>query len=71
MAEVTASSADRDAPTHPEEMRATYKLRIGNMISVESTARITPAGIVTVGVTTLLVALAFTALAKPRRRPWR
>ncbi len=60
-----------DIPAHPQEMKATYKVRVGNMISVESTARITPAGVVAVGVTTLLVALAFTALAKPRRRYWR
>ncbi len=71
MAKVTTSSADSDTPLHPEEMKATYKVRVGNMISVESTARITPAGVVAVGVTTLLVALAFTALARPRRRYWR
>jgi hypothetical protein len=50
-------------------MKATYNLRIGKSISLQGSARITPAGVVTVGVTTLLVALAFAALAprKPRR----
>ncbi|MCX7304763.1 MAG: hypothetical protein NTV73_10565 [Hyphomicrobiales bacterium] len=58
---------DTDIPTHPEEMKANYAVRIGKSISIQASARITPAGIVTVGVTTLLVALAFAALA-PRRR---
>jgi hypothetical protein len=57
-----------DIPTHPEEMKTTYNLRIGNSISLQGSARITPAGIVTVGVTTLLVALAFTALSARRTR---
>jgi hypothetical protein len=71
MAKVITSSADNDTSLASDEMKATYKVRIGNMISVESTARITPAGVIAVGVTTLLVALAFTALARPRRRHWR
>ncbi len=71
MARMTTSSHDNDTSLASDEMKATYKVRVGNMISVESTARITPAGVVAVGVTTLLVALAFTALARPRRRYWR
>ena len=63
-----ATSIDADIPTHPEEIRASSTLRIGNSISLQSSARITPAGIVTIGATTLLVALAFTALAPTRRR---
>lgn len=58
-----------DIPTHPEEMKATYNLRIGKSISLQGSARITPAGVVTVGVTTLLVALAFVAM-KPAKRRW-
>lgn len=57
-----------DTPTHPEEIKATYNLRIGKSISLQGSARITPAGVVTVGVTTLLVALAFVALAPKARR---
>ena len=60
--------ADNDIPTHPEEMKASYNLRIGKSISLQGSARITPAVIVTVGVTTLLVALAFAAQAPGRRR---
>lgn len=68
MADAPASSRNSEGPTHPEEMKATYNLRLGKSISLEATARITPAGIVTLGVTTLLVALAFAALAPSRRR---
>jgi hypothetical protein len=59
---------DNDIPTHPEEMKANYNLRIGKCISLQASARITPAGIVTIGVTTLLVALAFVALTPRHRR---
>lgn len=69
MTDTPLPPADNDIPTHPEEMKATYNLRIGKSISLQGSARITPAGIVTVGVTTLLVALAFAALA-PRRRQY-
>jgi len=56
-----------DIPTHPEEMKANYDLRIGKSISLQGSARITPAGIVTIGITTLLVALACSVLMPPTR----
>ncbi|HEY6631707.1 MAG TPA: hypothetical protein VIZ90_09665 [Rhizobiaceae bacterium] len=68
MADQPTSPADEDMPTHPEEMKATYNLRVGKSISLQGSARITPAGVVTIGVTTLLVALAFAALAPRGRR---
>ena len=68
MTDAPLPPADNDIPTHPEEMKASYNLRIGKSISLQGSARITPAGIVTVGVTTLLVALAFAALVPRRRR---
>ncbi|MCB8876236.1 hypothetical protein [Acidisoma silvae] len=33
-------------PTHPEELRASVTLRIGDKISLSATARATPAGLV-------------------------
>jgi hypothetical protein len=56
-----------DIPTHPEEMRSNFDLRVGKSISLQGSARITPAGIVTIGVTTFLVALAFVALVPSRK----
>ena len=58
--------AETDIPTHPEEMRTNFDLRIGKSIQLQGSARITPAGVVTAGVTTLLVALAFVAVTSRR-----
>ncbi len=62
----TPDDVDTSIPTHPEEIRADYEFGIGKFLSVKASARITPAGIATVGVTTLLVALAFVALSRRR-----
>lgn len=65
---------DQDAiPAHPEEMKTSFNLRIGKSISLQGSARITPAGIVTIGVTVSAIAFAFGYLARstPRRRVWR
>lgn len=50
--------------THPEEMKAVFDLRVGKWISLQGSARMTPAGIVTVGITTAATALAFLAVAR-------
>ena len=47
-----------DAGAHPEEMRAGCELRIGERISVRATARITPAGMVCVGLAAAAITLA-------------
>lgn len=54
----------RDMPTHPEEMNGTFDLQVGKSIHISASGRITPAGIVTAGLTTLLVALAFVAVSR-------
>jgi hypothetical protein len=58
-----------DTPiTHPEEMRAGFDLRIGNSINLKGNARITPAGVVTVGLMTVGIILAAAALIRAARR---
>jgi hypothetical protein len=58
-----------EAPTtHPEEMRASFDLRIGKSINLRGNARLTPAGIVTGGIVTVAVLLATTALVRAARR---
>jgi hypothetical protein len=37
------------AAPHPEEMRGTVRFRIGNSVSIDATARATPAGLITLG----------------------
>lgn len=68
MPDTSPRTTDTDIPSHPEEMKATYDLRIGKFISLQGSARITPAGIVTTGITVALVALAVSLLSSDRRR---
>lgn len=68
MNEQLTSPADTDIPAHPEEMKTSFNLKIGKNISLQGSARITPAGLVAAGITTLLMALALTALVPRRRR---
>jgi len=53
-------------PARNDEIRAGYDIQIGKSISLKGNARITPAGIIAVGATTLLVALAFVTLSRRR-----
>lgn len=61
---------DQDIPTHPEEMKTSFTLRIGKSISLQGSARITPAGVVTTGITiaAILFACGYLARSRPRRR---
>ena len=54
----TRALPERDVPTHPEEMKATYELRLGKFATIQASARITPAGIIATGITICAVALA-------------
>jgi len=42
-------------PAHPEEIKAVGSVRIGERVTLAGSARITPAGIVTVGITAVAV----------------
>jgi hypothetical protein len=58
-----------EAPiTHPEEMLGSFDLHIGKNINLKGSGRITPAGIVTVGLMTVSILLATTALVRAARR---
>jgi hypothetical protein len=64
-------ASEPDAPiTHPEEMKATFNLRVGDKISLQGSARTTPAGIISAGITlsAILAALGFVVWAG-RKRP--
>jgi hypothetical protein len=63
------TDAPYEAPiTHPEEMRADFDLHVGKNFNLKASARITPAGIVTVGLMTVAVLVAATALVRAARR---
>lgn len=52
---------------HPEEMRASYALRLGSRITLSGTARITPAGVITTGIAVSCILLACAALVRASR----
>jgi len=64
------ASPESIVPTHPEEVKATYELRLGKLATIQASARITPAGIIATGITICAVALAIgyaSALARRGR----
>ena len=48
----------REVPSHPEEIRADYELRLGKLITVQASARITPAGVISAGIAAAAIILA-------------
>jgi hypothetical protein len=54
-------------PIHPEEMKTTYDVRIGKSVTLQGTARITPAGVIALGVALSAVALSLAALARAKQ----
>ena len=55
------------APTHPEEMRASYDFRIGKIVTLQGTARTTPAGIIAVAIAASAILLSVAALVRAKR----
>ena len=44
--------------THPEEIKATFDMRVGKYVVMQSSARITPAGVISAGIATAAILLA-------------
>ena len=57
------------AATHPEEIRARLKLRLGKRGQLNATIRTTPAGLVTAGIMTAAIFLSIAAAVRAAR--WR
>lgn len=55
------------SPTHPEEMKAVYDLRIGKWVTLQGSARITPAGVVCTGIAVAAILLSTAALVRAAR----
>jgi len=65
---MTMSNIEPSVPiTHPEEMLGGFDLHIGKNINLKGSGRITPAGIVTVGLMTVAILVATTALVRAAR----
>lgn len=56
------------AAAHPEEIKSVFDLRVGKHISLQGSARITPAGVISTGIAVAAMALAFGYLAGSTRR---
>jgi hypothetical protein len=56
--------------SHPEEIKSTFDLRVGEHIVLQASARITPAGVISMGiaVATIMLSIAYLVSAK-RPRP--
>jgi hypothetical protein len=56
---------DRSAAApHPEEMRGTVRFRIGNSVTIDATARATPAGLITLGLLVTAIAIPLLIVGK-------
>jgi hypothetical protein len=55
------------AAPHPEEMRATVRFRVGNSMSLDATARATPAGLIALGLLVTAIAAPLLILGKRSR----
>jgi hypothetical protein len=56
------------SPSHPEEIRSTFDLRVGKHITLQGTFRITPAGVISSGLAVAAMTLALGYLAASTRR---
>lgn len=62
------TTSQPSSPTHPEEMKAVYDLRIGKWVTLQGSARITPAGVVCTGIAVAAILLSTAALVRAARR---
>ena len=56
------------APSHPEEIKSVFDLRLGKHITLQGSARITPAGVISAGIAVAVMTLALGYLASANRR---
>ena len=55
-------------PSHPEEIKSTFELRVGDYITLQTSARITPAGVICTGIAVAAVVLSLGFLASSARQ---
>ena len=56
------------AGSHPEEIKSVFDLRVGKHITLQGSARITPAGVISAGIAVAAMTLALGYLASSIRR---
>ncbi|EUC00422.1 hypothetical protein PMI07_003708 [Rhizobium sp. CF080] len=55
-------------PSHPEEIKSTFDLRVGKNITLQGSARITPAGVISTGIAVAAMTFALGYLISSMRR---
>jgi len=55
-------------PSHPEEIKSVFDLRVGKHITLQGSARITPVGVISAGIAVAAMTLALGYLAASSRR---
>ena len=55
-------------PPHPEEIKSVFDLRLGKHVTLQGSARITPAGVISAGIAVAVMTLALGYLAASSRR---
>lgn len=55
-------------PSHPEEIKSTFDLRVGKHIALQGSARITPAGVISTGLAVAAMTFALGHLISSTRR---
>jgi hypothetical protein len=61
---VESEHPSKTAAPHPEELKATLDLAIGNVVSVKASVRTTPAGLVGAAILAAVIVLPTVSLAK-------
>ena len=56
------------AGAHPEEIKSVFDLRVGKHVTLQGSARITPAGVISAGIAIAAMTLALGYLASSIRR---
>ena len=64
----TQAVGPASAVFHPEEIKASVDLSVGNSVSLKATVRTTPAGLVTAGIMVSAIVLAVATLVCASRR---
>lgn len=71
MSENTAKSEMElaPAPTHPEEFKTVFDVRLGKLVSLQGSVRLTPANIICAGIAASAILLSCGALLRASRLP--
>ncbi|TGS11328.1 hypothetical protein EN852_023465 [Mesorhizobium sp. M2E.F.Ca.ET.209.01.1.1] len=65
---VVQEESSADVQSRPDEIKSVFDLRLGKHVTLQGSARITPAGVISAGIAVAVMALALGYLASSGRR---